>query len=301
MSAGRWPVVATLTPADPRVVTSSAAALAANAAPELTENDFRRVAELTKQVAGINLQRGKEGLVRARLTRRLRALGLASFDDYLALVAREPSRVELKEMVDALTTNKTSFFREPQHFDYLRRTLLPALAAAKVGPRIWSAGCSSGEEPVTLAIVLQECLPEQLLRRSRILATDISARVLDRARDASYPAEQLAELPRDVVRRNFVPAPGGATWQVVEPLRRMIHFARLNLMGDWPMQGPFDAVFCRNVMIYFDKPTQGRLVARFWDMLAPGGHLFVGHSESLTGLDHRFRYVQPAVYVKDEA
>ena len=280
---------------------TSPAALAANTAPELTEADFQRVAALTRQVAGINLQRGKEGLVRARLTRRLRALGLASFDDYLALVAREPSRVELKEMVDALTTNKTSFFREPQHFDYLRQKLLPALVAEQSAPRIWSAGCSSGEEPVTLAIVLQECLPEALLRRSRILATDISARVLERAKDARYPADQLAELPREIVRRHFLPAPGGATWQVAEPLRRMIHFARLNLMGEWPMQGPFDAVFCRNVMIYFDKPTQGRLVSRFWELLAPGGHLFVGHSESLTGLDHRFRYVQPAVYVKEEA
>lgn len=279
---------------------TSSAALAASVAPELTEADFRRVAELTKQVAGINLQRGKEGLVRARLARRLRALGLASFDDYLALVAREPSRRELKEMVDALTTNKTSFFREPQHFDYLHREVLPGLAAQGRAPRIWSAGCSSGEEPVTLAIVLRDQLPAQLQQRARILATDISARVLERARQATYAAELVAELPREVLRRNFVPAPGGASWQVAEPLRRMIHFARLNLMGEWPMQGPFDAIFCRNVMIYFDKPTQGRLVARFWDMLAPGGHLFVGHSESLSGLDHRFRYVQPAVYLKEE-
>ncbi len=280
---------------------TSIATLAANTAPELTEADFRRVAELAKQTAGLNLQHGKEGLVRARLARRLRALGLASFDDYLSLLSSEKSPVELKEMVDALTTNKTSFFREPQHFDYLRQKLLPAHAAAGTAPRMWSAGCSSGEEPVTLAVVLHECMPEALLRRSRILATDISARVLERAKDARYPAEQLAELPRDVVRRHFVPAPGGATWQVAEPLRRMIHFARLNLMGEWPMQGPFDAVFCRNVMIYFDKPTQGRLVRRFWDLLSPGGHLFVGHSESLTGLDHEFRYVQPAVYVKEDA
>lgn len=273
----------------------------ANTSPELTEADFRRVAELTRQTAGINLQRGKEGLVRARLARRLRALDLASFNEYLALLSSEKSPVELKEMVDALTTNKTSFFRESQHFDYLRQTLLPATVASGKAPSIWSAGCSSGEEPVTLAVVLHECLPEALLRRSRILATDISARVLDRAREARYPAEQLAELPRDVVRRHFVPEPGGATWQVSEPVRRMIHFARLNLMGEWPMQGPFDVVFCRNVMIYFDKPTQGRLVRRFWDMLSPGGHLFVGHSESLTGLDHEFRYVQPAVYRKEDA
>ncbi len=273
----------------------------ASTAPELTDEDFRRVAELTRQTAGINLQQGKEGLVRARLSRRLRALGLTSFGDYLSLVSSSSSSAELKEMVDALTTNKTSFFREPQHFDYLRQTLLPAHVAAGTAPRIWSAGCSTGEEPVTLAVVLHECLPETLLFRSRILATDISARVLDRAREARYPAEQLAELPRDMVRRHFVPAPGGATWQVAGQLRRMIHFARLNLMGEWPMRGPFDAIFCRNVMIYFDKPTQARLVRRFWDMLSPDGYLFVGHSESLTGLDHAFDYVQPAVYRKEDA
>lgn len=150
-----------------------------------------------------------------------------------------------------------------------------------------------------MAVVIRDNLPDALQDGARILATDISARVLAHARAGSYAAEQVAELPRDVLRRHFIPAQGGATWQASAPIRRMIRFARLNLMGAWPMQGSFDAIFCRNVMIYFDKPTQGRLVARFREMLAPGGYLFVGHSESLTGHDHRFGYVQPAVYMKE--
>jgi chemotaxis protein methyltransferase CheR len=263
--------------------------------PDLSDADFARVAELTHRVAGINLQRGKEGLVRARLARRVRAHGLDGFPAYLALVESERTGTELREMIDALTTNKTSFFREAQHFDFLRTTLLPARDGRRM--RVWSAGCSSGEEPYTLGMVLRDALPASEAEASRILATDISDRVLARAQEAVYPAELLAELPADLRRRHFTPA-GADGHRVADPVRRLVRFARLNLMGSWPMRGPFDAIFCRNVMIYFDKPTQARLVARFWELLAPGGHLFVGHSESLTGLEHRFAYVQPAVYVK---
>jgi len=275
-------------------------ALAVTSVPDITESDFRRVADITRAVAGIDLPHGKEGLVRARLARRLRALDLSSYAAYLDFVASDTGGVELREMVDALTTNKTSFFREPQHFDFMARELLPALATRGRTPRIWSAGCSSGEEAVTMGVVIRDTLPVALQEGSRILATDISARMLRRAREASYGAEQVAELPRDVVRRHFVPSRGGETWQPSASIRRMIRFARLNLMGEWPMRGSFDAIFCRNVMIYFDKPTQTRLVARFRKMLAPGGYLFVGHSESLNGHSAGFRYVQPAVYALEE-
>ena len=276
-------------------------AIVSTSAPELSAVEFQRIADVTKRVAGINLQRGKEGLVRARLARRLRALGLDSYGAYLEQVERDGTRAELKEMIDALTTNKTSFFRESQHFTFLRERVLPDCLAAGQAPRVWSAGCSTGEEPYTLGIVVHEAMPATVAAASRILATDISARVLDRARAAQYPADIVAELPRDLLRRHFVPASGGESWQVAEPVRRLVRFARLNLMGEWPMRGPFDAIFCRNVMIYFDKATQGRLVERFGSLLAPGGYLFVGHSESLTGLAHGFRYVQPAVYQKAEA
>ena len=207
----------------------------------------------------------------------------------------DESRVELKEMIDALTTNKTSFFREPHHFDYLRDVVLPFFVADRHAPRLWSAGCSSGEEAYTIGMVLRDGLPEPLSREARILAYDMSARMLVRARDAVYTGEAVAELPRDVVRRHFVPT-ADERWQVAEPVRRLVRCARLNLMSRWPMYGPFDVIFCRNVMIYFDKPTQERLVARFASLLAPGGYLCVGHSESLTGLRHPLAYVQPATY-----
>jgi chemotaxis protein methyltransferase CheR len=265
--------------------------------PELGDGEFRAISALTKRVAGIHLQPGKDGLVRARLAKRIRALGLAGFPAYLRHVEQDESRAELKALIDALTTNKTSFFREPQHFDYLRDVVLPSLAGQGRAPRLWSAGCSSGEEAYTLGMVLRDGLPEPLARDARILATDISARVLECAERAVYAPELLADLRRDLVRRHFVQLPTGE-WRVAEPVRRLVRVARLNLMGAWPMRGPFDAIFCRNVMIYFDKPTQGALVERFWEQLAPGGHLFVGHSESLTGVSHRFRFVRPAVYVR---
>ena len=266
-------------------------------APELTPADFRRVASLARAVAGINLVPGKEGLVRARLSRRLRAHGCATFAAYLDLVDADRTHGELKAMVDALTTNKTSFFREPQHFDYLATSVLPQVAAGGRAPRLWSAGCASGEEPYTLAMVVRETIGAPLADATRILATDISARVLARAAEATYGAEIEGDVARARLRRHFVAA-GDGRWRVADPVRHLVRFARLNLMGAWPMRGPFDAILCRNVMIYFDKPTQAALVDRFWELLAPGGHLLVGHSESLTGLAHRFRYVRTAVYVK---
>jgi chemotaxis protein methyltransferase CheR len=203
-------------------------------------------------------------------------------------------------MVDALTTNKTNFFREAQHFDYLRQRLIPQVRAVPRPLRFWSAGCSSGEEPYTLAIVLREELPDVDHRDIRILATDISTRILAVARQAVYEQETLRDLPNTVLQRYFTlvrqePAPA---YQVKESVRSMVRLARLNLMEQWPMTGPFEVIFCRNVMIYFDKKTQERLVQRFWDLLAPGGHLFIGHSEGLTAGRHAFRYVQPAVYIK---
>lgn len=264
--------------------------------PELSTAQFRRVAKLTYTVAGINLGTGKEGLVRSRLTKRLRELDLPGFDPYLDLVERgsEAGKRELAQMIDALTTNKTSFFREPAHFEFMRQRMLPELGTGREPIRIWSAGCSTGEEPYTIGMVLRDAAAGGATRDARILATDISPRVVAQARAASYTDVQVADVPPDA-RRWLTPAAG--RWQVSDAVRSLVSFAHLNLMGEWPMQGPFDAIFCRNVMIYFDKPTQARLVDRFHALLRPGGYLFVGHSESLSGLDHRFQYVQPAVYV----
>ena len=263
---------------------------------ELAPEQFRDISRTVYDVAGIQLRPGKEGLVRSRLAKRLRALGLTTYDDYLARVAGDASGRELSEMVDALTTNKTNFFREPAHFDFLRGRVLPALPAGGA-VRIWSAGCSTGEEPYTLGMVLHEALPDLARRDVKILATDISSRVLAQAKAGRYVEAVAADVPPELLRRHFTRVPGG-TWEVGASLRDLVTFARLNLMEPWPMRGPFQAIFCRNVMIYFDKPTQQRLVARYYDLLAPGGHLFVGHSESLSGITHGFSYVQPAVYRK---
>ena len=263
---------------------------------ELAPEHFAEISRTVYGVAGIQLRPGKEGLVRSRLAKRLRALGVATYDDYLARVAGDTSGRELAAMVDALTTNKTNFFREPAHFDFLRARVLPALGAAQP-LRIWSAGCSTGEEPYTLAMTLREALPDLARRDARILATDISARVLAQARAGRYAEAAASEVPPEVLRRHFTRSADGA-WEAGPALRALVAFARLNLVDAWPMKGPFQAIFCRNVMIYFDKPTQQRLVARFSELLAPGGYLFVGHSECLSAISHRLAYVQPAVYRK---
>ena len=257
---------------------------------------FRRISERIYAFAGIRLPEGKQEMVYARLARRLRALGIASFDDYLRFLELEPA--EWEHCTNALTTNVTSFYREEHHFRILAEH---ARATARPGApfRVWSAGCSSGEEPYTLAMVVRDVWPGSERRDVKILATDISRRVLAQARAGVYSAAVMEGVPEPLRRRHFVRVAGGeSAWQVSPAIRRLVSFASLNLMGAWPMRGPFDAIFCRNVMIYFDKPTQQGLVERYYDLLAPGGHLFVGHSESLSGLRHRFRYVQPALYCK---
>ncbi len=268
---------------------------------ELTEAHFERVRDLLYRLCGIVLRPGKEGLVKARLSKRLRALGLPGFADYLALVEGDSGGEELSFLVDSMTTNKTSFFREGAHFVFVTECLLPCWER-QGRVRLWSAACSSGEEPYTLAMVLREHarIPPRL--DVRILATDISTRVLEQARRGQYSADKLQDVPAALRVRHFRPVDasedGGPMMELDPEVRRMVGFARLNLMDAWPMKGPFDAIFCRNVMIYFDKQAQGKLINRFHDLLAPGGHLFIGHSESLTGIVHRFRYVQPAVYLR---
>ncbi|MDH5589763.1 MAG: protein-glutamate O-methyltransferase [Gemmatimonadota bacterium] len=272
---------------------SSSEALAAGQDP--LEGQFEVIRDLLYSIAGIRLTEAKRDLVRARLTRRLRKLGGGSVTGYVEFVQTPQGRSELTEMVDILTTNKTSFFREANHFDFLQRVLSERPASAGP-PTIWSAGCSSGEEPYTLAMVLSH---HGRLRRGsagRILATDISDRVLAHAREGVYDREQVEPVPEDMRKVYLRKAKDPDQVEVSPALKEMIRFGRLNLMGDWPMSGPFDAIFCRNVMIYFDNPTRETLAQRFTELLTPGGYLFVGHSESLTSLKHGLRYVQPAVY-----
>jgi len=268
---------------------------------ELSEAQFQKISRLVKERCGINLHQGKKQLVKARLTKRLRELGFSGYGQYIEYVTSDVDGTELTAMLDALSTNLTSFFREPDHFRYLASRVLPAvIARSKRRVRIWTAGCSSGEEPYSVAITVCENIPDLRSWDARILATDLSTRVLERAGRATYPAERIKTVPPQLRSRYFrcVQARPERLYRVEDEARSLVHFARLNLMEAWPMKGPFDAIFCRNVMIYFDKPTQAELVGRFWEILAPGGTLFIGHSESLTGIEHSFRYVQPTIYEK---
>jgi chemotaxis protein methyltransferase CheR len=264
----------------------------------LSDMEFDRVSRMVQQTCGIHLKDGKQDLVRARLSRRLRTLRLASFSDYFDFVEADETRQELAELLDLITTNKTQFFRDAEQFTFLARHVYPSLAKSRMKARIWSAGCSSGQEPYSLAIDLNNAMPGLSSRDVKILATDICRPALELASEGKYGLSDLDGLADDDLSRHFNKV-DKETFQVKRDLRKMVFFAWLNLQSDWPMKGPFQVIFCRNVMIYFDRPTREQLINRFWELLAPGGIFCVGLSEGLTGLHHRYRYVQPAVYVKE--
>jgi chemotaxis protein methyltransferase CheR len=252
-----------------------------------TAEDFARIKTLLREDSGIHLPDAKATLVYSRLGKRLRSLGIASFADYCDLVASDAGLEERRAMMAALTTNVTRFFREPHHFEHLKLQALPAwIAAARRGERvrIWSAGCSSGQEPYSIALTLLSVLPEAGDLDIRLLATDIDPIILGQARQGAYPDEAIEAIPQDM-RRNFLKREDGG-WSMGEAVRRLIVFNELNLMGPFPMKGRFQAIFCRNVAIYFDMPTQERLWGRFADALTPDGRLYIGHSERAT--DPRF-------------
>jgi chemotaxis protein methyltransferase CheR len=268
------------------------------AASGLNSKQFQKISAMVYQTAGINLKEGKEALVRARLMKRLRFLGMSRVEDYIEFIDSDQGTDEVVALIDVMTTNKTSFFREVDHFHFLRDQVLPGLHVPRV--RFWSAACSSGEEPYSLAILLREHLPAVARKDVRILATDISRRMLDKALQAVYPQNAVDEVPSPAYRKYFSALRNDrcGSCQVAAEVRTLVHLAHLNLMDPWPMKGPFQVIFCRNVMIYFDKSTQQELINRFWDYLEPGGYLFVGHSEGLSSVKHRFHYVRPAVYQK---
>lgn len=264
----------------------------------LSERDFARVSHLIYRICGIHLKDGKQDLVKARLGRRLRSLGLATFEEYFDLVEGDASGLELAEMVDLLTTNKTEFFRDPVHFEFTRREILPLCKRLDTRIRFWCAGCSTGQEPYSLAVVAKEFFGDLARRDFKILATDICRPALNCAREGKFAETDMDGMPAEL-RAQYFPRTEPGFVQATSALRELIHCARLNLMERWPMKGPFQLIMCRNVMIYFDRTTREELVTRFWNLLSPGGYLMVGLSESLTGMRHQFKYVQPAVYRKD--
>ena len=264
-----------------------------SASPHLSAASFSAIRELIFAVAGISMTEEKEELVKARLAKRLRELKIGGYEEYLDRI--QTDRVELSNMVDVLTTNKTSFFREQQHFDYLVDHVFPVWRAQRQPRQIWSAGCSSGEEPYTLGMLLQEHLPQLDVR---ILATDLSTRVLGRAKAARYAAATVEDIPQRLrskyLRRSV--QDGQASYEVTSDVTALVSFARLNLMGDWPMRRAFDLILCRNVMIYFTDETRTTLACRFAELLAPGATLMIGHAESLASLEQPLQLIEPAIY-----
>ena len=268
-----------------------------------TDNDFKYISSLINEHAGIRLMSTKRELVYARLSKRLRALELNTFREYCDLL-RSGDEQELIQCINAITTNVTSFFREIHHFEFLQQTVLPELIEHKGRTamprlRIWSAGCSSGEEPYSIEIVLRE---QPALHRwdVRILATDLDTQILEQAKTGHYHISQLEKVSPERCKRWFRIGTGDNAKRVriVPELRERIRFRKLNLKDQWPMRGPFDVIFCRNVVIYFDKEMQKKLFNRFADMLTPAGILCIGHSESLFGISDRFKVAGRTIYRK---
>jgi len=265
----------------------------------LTAGEFDRIRALAREKFGLDLRPGKEQLVAARLGKQLRRLGLRTFREYTDYVLAEPTGQALIEMIDALTTNHTSFLRERAHFDFLRSKVLPEWQGRPTLD-IWSAACATGEEPYSIAISVLEEWGEAPRSKLRILATDISTRALDTARRGVYQAERLEGLAPATIQRYFLRGEGQSRgWYRLRPkVLEMVEFRRVNLNEPLPSLPRFGAIFCRNVMIYFDRETQERLVARLAECLEPGGYFFTGHSESLLKTGQPLAYVQPAVYRK---
>ncbi|MBN2233031.1 MAG: protein-glutamate O-methyltransferase [Deltaproteobacteria bacterium] len=276
--------------------------------PSMSEADFRRFSQFIHQQCGINLTPAKKTMLTGRLQKRMRRLNITSYRDYYDYACRTAgNNNELVHMIDAVSTNKTDFFREPRHFDLLTTRALPELGKghrfdAGRPLHVWSAGCSSGQEPYTTAMVLANYFADGSRGEFRILATDICTEVLDTAGLAIYPESAITPVPAALKRRYLLRGTGSrrGSCRVVPELRRRITFRRLNLIaGDsFGIQHPIHIIFCRNVIIYFDQPTQQRLFARFHDQLVPGGFLFIGHSETLHGINDRFVPVAAAVYRK---
>ncbi|HEX7828465.1 MAG TPA: protein-glutamate O-methyltransferase CheR [Thermoanaerobaculia bacterium] len=265
----------------------------------LTTTEFRLVREFMHREAGISLSDQKRSLVMGRLSPRLRALSLSTFGDYFEHVLAD--RDEAVRMIDAICTNETHFFREPKQFEYLQQQIIPSwIAQAADGKRrkqvrVWSAACSTGEEPYSIAMTLLAALPDWHIE---ILASDLSTKVLARASEALWPVERATQIPENLRRAYMLRGVRSQEGKMTakEELRNLIRFERINLNGDrWPVAGRFDLIFCRNVLIYFDAASKMRVVQRLLDLLDPTGYFFLGHSETLNMLD-RVRSVGPTVY-----
>lgn len=279
----------------------------ATALQPISDREFSLFQKLIYGVAGIHLAPHKKALLEARLSKHIRELGLHSFGAYYEHVVKEKRSDELVTMLDRVSTNETHFFREPRQFEFLENQIFAEWSRqVDTGQRpkritVWSAGCSTGEEPYTLAMLLCERFPPQHGWRLEILATDLSTRVLNLARAATWPIAKAQEIPEKYLKRFMLRGTGAqqGNMKAGQDITSLINFERLNLNDDsYPIAGQFDAIFCRNVLIYFDEHSRARVIDRLLDRLAPSGYLFVGHAESLSGVTERARHVMPTVYAR---
>ncbi len=271
----------------------------------MDQQTFCRFRDFVTVHLGIKMPDVKKTMLQSRLQKRLRLLGMSSYEDYCDYVLDGPGREkELCHMIDAVTTNKTDFFREPKHFQYLVETALPEMIRSRLSPslfRFWSAGCSTGAEPYTLAMVLDAFAAHMPRFRFSILATDISSRVLEEAVAGIYDAEMVRPVPMDLRKKYLLRSKDRSrpVVRIVPELRKKVRFARLNFMADvFGLEHDVQTIFCRNVLIYFDRPTQEKVINRLCRHLVPGGYLFVGHSETLQGLQVPLVQAHPTVYRK---
>lgn len=287
------------------MTSAAGSVLTAASTPRLSAREFALIRELVHRESGIFLSEAKQALVVGRLGRRLRELGLPSFGAYYHLVADGDADERIR-MLDCICTNETQFFREPRQFEYLAHQVCAdwtARAAAGQMPRrirVWSAACSTGEEPYSLAMTLLAHLPPASGWEVEILATDLSTRALERARAGRWPIDKAAQIPQPYLRRFMLRGTGAqaGVLQAGPEISSLLRFQRVNLhRPPYPVQGPFDLILCRNVLIYFDVAAKAQVVDRLLERLHPEGYLFLGHAESLAGLSHRARSVGPTVYV----
>lgn len=270
----------------------------------LSQQEFQTMSRMVYNQCGINLTDGKKVMLEIRLSKRLRSLQLTSFKEYIELLnTKEGIEQELVHMIDVVTTNKTDFFREPHHFDYLTSTILPEFQQERNNRpfRVWSSACSSGEEPYTLAMVLQEFANQNSHFSYSILASDISTHVLQKASMAIYTESQVVPVPMALKQRYLLRSKNSEkpTVRIVPSLRDKVNFIRLNLMDSgWKMEEQ-DVIFCRNVLIYFDRSTQLDVIRKLVNKLRPGGYLIIGHSESLHAFDLPIRQVKPTIFIKN--
>jgi len=289
-------------PADRQTVTAGSTGQLSNFS--LSDGEFDQIRGVIREMTGISMSDSKRQLIYRRLSGRLKALNISTFKEYLAFL-KSGDATEVELFTNAVTTNLTSFFREDHHFDYLVKTIIPEVVQEKQNSsrrlRIWSAGCSTGEEPYSIAIALREALRDISAWDAKVLCTDLDTDVIATASAGVYTENRFEKMSQVRLKRWFQKSNGadGTLLKVRDELRQLLTFKQLNLMHDWPMRGRFDVIFCRNVVIYFDKPTQRVLMDRYADALEDGGYLILGHSESLFNVSDRFTLLGKTIYRKN--